>query len=182
MWQKTMMSWSARSAHYACGHITAGGAPDSDQALTSDTCGVCPVAISRCAHPCGGAGGADTGHRNRTAIRGAKAQDQDADRAAIRRYGRHATPFRILRRDNRRINSKAEQKAVNPLHWKREHQIALLAAAVVGAAIGIFAGTRQVEPSADHYWIWLGIWGAAGTVMGVTGGFIRQLSRSRTSN
>jgi hypothetical protein len=93
-----------------------------------------------------------------------------------------AMPFRILRRDNRRIDSKAEQKAMNPLHWKREHQIALLGAAVVGAAIGIFAGTRQVEPSADHYWIWLGIWGAAGTVMGATGGFIRQLSRSRTSN
>jgi amino acid transporter len=71
---------------------------------------------------------------------------------------------------------------MNPLHWKREHQIALLGAAVVGAAIGIFAGTRQVVSSADHYWIWLGIWGAAGTVMGATGGFIRQLSRSRTSS
>jgi hypothetical protein len=91
-------------------------------------------------------------------------------------------PFRILRRDNRRIDSKAEQKAMNPVRWKREHQIALLGAAVVGAATGIFAGTRQVEPSADHYWIWLGIWGAAGTVMGATGGFIRQLSRSRTSS
>jgi amino acid transporter len=71
---------------------------------------------------------------------------------------------------------------MNPLHWKREHQIALLGAAVVGAAMGIFAGTRQVEPSADHYWIWLGLWGAAGTAMGAAGGFIRQLSRSRTSN
>jgi hypothetical protein len=91
-------------------------------------------------------------------------------------------PFRILRRDNRRIDSKAEQNAMNPLRWKREHQIALLGAAVVGAAIGIFAGTRQIEPSADHYWIWLGIWGAAGTGMGATGGFIRQLSRSRTSS
>jgi hypothetical protein len=49
-------------------------------------------------------------------------------------------PFWISKRDNRRIDSKAEQKAVNPLHWKREHQIAFLGAAVVGAAIGIFAG------------------------------------------
>jgi hypothetical protein len=75
---------------------------------------------------------------------------------------------------------------MNPLHWKREHQIALLGAAVVGAAIGIFAGTRQVEPSADLYWLWLWLWlarwGAAGAVMGATGGFIRQLSRGRTSN
>jgi amino acid transporter len=71
---------------------------------------------------------------------------------------------------------------MNPIHWKREHQIALLGAAVVGAAIGIFGGSRQVELSANQYWLWLALWGGAGTVMGAMGGFIRQLSRSRTSN
>jgi hypothetical protein len=51
---------------------------------------------------------------------------------------------------------------MNPLHWKREHQIALLGAAVVGAAIGIFAGSRQIEPSANEYWLWLALCGVAG--------------------
>ena len=36
---------------------------------------------------------------------------------------------------------------MNPLRWKRKHQIALLGAAIVGACIGIFAGARQLEPS-----------------------------------
>jgi hypothetical protein len=45
---------------------------------------------------------------------------------------------------------------MNPLHWKREHQIALLGAAIVVARIGIFAGARQLEPSAT-YWLWLGL-------------------------
>ena len=80
------------------------------------------------------------------------------------------------------LTARSGGRKMNPLHWKREHQIALLGAAVVGAAIGIFAGSRQVEPSANHHWLWLALWGAAGSVMGATGGFIRQLSRSRTSN
>jgi hypothetical protein len=71
---------------------------------------------------------------------------------------------------------------MNPLHWKREHQIAFLGAAVVGACIGIFAGTRQVEPSANLYWLLVGLWGAAGAVVAAAGAFIRQLLRDRTSN
>jgi amino acid transporter len=71
---------------------------------------------------------------------------------------------------------------MNPLRWKREHQIAFLGAAVFGACIGIFAGVRQVQPSANLYWLWMVLWGAAGAAMGATGAFIRQLSRDRTSN
>ena len=67
---------------------------------------------------------------------------------------------------------------MNPLHWKREHQIALLGATIVGACIGIFAGARQLEPSANYYWLWLGLWGAGGAVTGAAGGFIRQLYRN----
>ena len=51
---------------------------------------------------------------------------------------------------------------MNPLRWKREHQIALLGVAVVGAAMRHFGGIVQIEPAADHNWIRLGIWGARG--------------------
>jgi hypothetical protein len=71
---------------------------------------------------------------------------------------------------------------MNPLRWKREHQIAFLGAAVVGAGIGIFAGTRQVEPSVNHYWLSLALWGVAGAVTGAAGAFMRQLARDRSSN
>jgi hypothetical protein len=54
---------------------------------------------------------------------------------------------------------------MNPLPWKREHQIAFLGAAVAGACIGIFAGTRQVEPSANLHWRLVGLWGGAGAVV-----------------
>jgi hypothetical protein len=67
---------------------------------------------------------------------------------------------------------------MNPLRWKREHQIAFLGATVVGACIGIFAGIRQVEPFANLYWLWVGLWGAGGAVLGAAGAFIRQLLRT----
>jgi hypothetical protein len=70
---------------------------------------------------------------------------------------------------------------MNPLHWKREYQIAFLGAAVFGACVGIFAGVRQIEPSASFYWFHVGLWGAIGAVMGAAGAFVRQLMRDRNS-
>jgi hypothetical protein len=71
---------------------------------------------------------------------------------------------------------------MNPLYWKREHQIAFFLAVVLCAIIGIFAGVRRVEYSTDLYWLWVGLWGAAGAAMGAIGAFIRQLMRGRISN
>jgi hypothetical protein len=71
---------------------------------------------------------------------------------------------------------------MNPLRWKREHQIAFFGAAAFGACIGIFVGVRQVEPSANLYWLGVGLWGAAGAAMGASGAFIRQSLRNRNSN
>jgi hypothetical protein len=55
---------------------------------------------------------------------------------------------------------------MNPLHWKREHQIAFLGAAVFGACVGIFAGIQQVEPSANPH---LAVGGAMGHRRGIDG-------------
>jgi hypothetical protein len=71
---------------------------------------------------------------------------------------------------------------MNPLHWKREHQVAFLGATAVGGCIGIFAELHQVEASANFHWLQVEFWGAAGAVMGAAGAFIRQLLRDRTSN
>jgi hypothetical protein len=71
---------------------------------------------------------------------------------------------------------------MNPLHWKHEHQIAFVVAVVLCACIGIFAGVRQVDPSTNLYWLWVGLWGAAGASMGALGAFIRQLLRDQISN
>jgi hypothetical protein len=64
---------------------------------------------------------------------------------------------------------------MNPLHWKREHQIAFFGAAVAGAFVGFFAGIRQVGSSANIYWLLVGIWGVVGAVVAAAGAFIRQL-------
>jgi hypothetical protein len=71
---------------------------------------------------------------------------------------------------------------MNPLRWKREHQIAFIGAAVFGACIGIFGGIKQVDPSANLYWLWVGLWGTGGGVMAAAGAFIRQMFRDRASN
>jgi hypothetical protein len=83
----------------------------------------------------------------------------------------------MLQNDNKISVSYRNRKRMNPLHWKRDHQIAFLGAAVLGACIGTFVGVRQVEPSANFYWLWVGLWGAAGTLMSAAGAFIRQLFR-----
>jgi hypothetical protein len=67
---------------------------------------------------------------------------------------------------------------MNPLNWKREHQIAFLGAAAIGACIGVVAGARQLEPSTSHYWVWAGLWGLAGAATAAAGAFIRQLLRN----
>ena len=71
---------------------------------------------------------------------------------------------------------------MNLLHWKRSHQIAFFGAAVAGVFIGFFAGIRRVEPSANLYWLLVGIWGVAGAVVAAAGAFVRQLFRNRNSN
>ena len=71
---------------------------------------------------------------------------------------------------------------MNPLHWEREHQIAFFVAAVFGAALGSFIGLRQVEPSTSLYWLHVGSWSVAGTVLAAAGAFIRQVLRDRKSN
>jgi hypothetical protein len=63
---------------------------------------------------------------------------------------------------------------MNPLRWKREHKIALLAAAVLGACIGIFAGVRQTGSQPDQ----VALWAIAGAAMGVVGVFLRVLLRN----
>jgi hypothetical protein len=70
---------------------------------------------------------------------------------------------------------------MNLIHWKRERQIAFLIAVAVCTCLGVFAGTRRVDPSADLYWLWIGLWGAAGAAMGAAGASISQLIRNRSS-
>jgi len=44
---------------------------------------------------------------------------------------------------------------MNPLHWKREHQIALLCAAVLGVVLGFMVGLQSVP----RYLYWSMWWG-----------------------
>lgn len=70
-------------------------------------------------------------------------------------------------------------RKMNPLRWRRAHRIAFFGAAVLGACMGFVVGVRRVDPSVnqDFYWLWLGLWMVSGAVMGVLGGYIRQLLR-----
>ncbi len=70
---------------------------------------------------------------------------------------------------------------MNPIYWKREHQIAFVIAVVVCACLGVFAGSQRVDPSADLYWVRVGLWGVAGAAMGTVGASIGQLIRNRRS-
>jgi hypothetical protein len=68
---------------------------------------------------------------------------------------------------------------MNPLHWKRDYQIAFLIAVLLGAGMGIYIGQRQVDPSTSAYWLRIGLSGVAGAVLAGAGAFIRQLMRNR---
>jgi hypothetical protein len=69
---------------------------------------------------------------------------------------------------------------MNPLHWRREHQIAFLVAVVFGAGVGIFIGIRQVEQSAGPGWLHFALWGVAGAMLAGAGAYIRQLIRDKS--
>jgi hypothetical protein len=68
---------------------------------------------------------------------------------------------------------------MNPLHWKREYQVALFVAAIFGFSIGVYAGVRNVVPYTDLYLLRVCLWGVGGCVLGAAGGFLRQLLRDR---
>jgi hypothetical protein len=65
---------------------------------------------------------------------------------------------------------------VNPLRWKREHQIAFWLAVVLGGSMGIAVGLQRVGPSASV------LWGVVGAVMAGAGAYVRQMLRNRNSN
>jgi len=65
---------------------------------------------------------------------------------------------------------------MNPVRWKREHQIAFLVAIALGGTIGIVVGLQRAGPSASV------LWGAVGALMAGAGAYVRQLLRNRNSN
>jgi hypothetical protein len=65
---------------------------------------------------------------------------------------------------------------VNPLRWKREHQIAFWVAVGLGGSMGIAVGLQRVGPSAPV------LWGVVGAVMAGAGAYVRQLLRNRDPN
>lgn len=75
---------------------------------------------------------------------------------------------------------------MNPLWWKREHQIALAAAAALGLVIGLTWGLHHVHyrmfpdfwRSDGTYWLSVGAWGLFGGAIGAAFVYIRQLLRS----
>ena len=87
---------------------------------------------------------------------------------------------------------------MNPLQWKREHQLALLSAAALGLIIGVTVGLHQVNPYGVRvawklwctgswggctyfrpgYWLAVAAWAAFGGAIGAALIFIRQLLRA----
>jgi hypothetical protein len=86
---------------------------------------------------------------------------------------------------------------LNPLRWKREHQIAFFCAAALGCLVGLIVGIQHVspgeypstilggEPGAPNsiylpleYWMFLALWAALGGAIGAGVIYIRQLLRT----
>jgi hypothetical protein len=76
---------------------------------------------------------------------------------------------------------------MNPLQWKREHQIALVCAFVLGAILGWMLGLRLTTAHFAayldrwryvRYWAAVGSWGLFGGAIGAVLVYIRQLLRT----
>src|SRR5260370_39068572 len=95
----------------------------------------------------------------------------------------HILPFSLFRRSY----------SMNPLQWKREHQIAFLCAVGLGCLIGMLVGLRQVSPSGhstfgalwcegryscvyliNTYWLLVIMWSAIGGIVGAGAVYIQQ--------
>ncbi len=86
---------------------------------------------------------------------------------------------------------------MNPLLWKREHQIALICAVAVGTLVGLTVGVSATPDYVSFrwgrlwcdfsyscvyllqgYWLLIGFWAALGAVVGGTPVYVWQLLRS----
>lgn len=91
---------------------------------------------------------------------------------------------------------------MNPLHWKREHRIALAIVIFIGSVIGVTIGLFAVEPSGhiwvwssansndplrswdrshhhiNTYWLWIALWGVFGGIAGAATIYVPKLLRS----
>jgi hypothetical protein len=75
---------------------------------------------------------------------------------------------------------------MNPLDWKREHQIAFFCAAALGCLVGIIAGILMLNLSRFQrldwvpleYWLLLALWAALGAIICAAVVYIRQLLRT----
>jgi hypothetical protein len=76
-------------------------------------------------------------------------------------------------------NAKVEN-IINPLTWRREHQLALIVAAIIGVIIGLAVGYMyhrvQFATSSLWFWSWSSFrWAAIGAIIGAAVIYIRQL-------
>ncbi len=81
---------------------------------------------------------------------------------------------------------------LNPLRWKREHQVALICAVGLGVFIGVLCGAMLVDQNPlahrvwlgrswrylDLYWLYVLAWGAIGAIVGGTVIYIHRLAQS----
>ena len=72
------------------------------------------------------------------------------------------------------------ENTMNPLNWRREHQVALVVAAIVGIFVGLAVGYMyhhvQYATSGPWFSSWSGMrWGIFGAIIGAAVLYIRQL-------